>query len=487
LPISFSISLSISFFISFPGFFLHQCLSAFICGLFLLSVADKFALVAALRPVRKRDAEPARTADLPTECDRLAQLLGAKASRNRFGEHLSLRQWYATPEMCSPDARSLSLLLPQGTLDARAVAKSAADPEEWLFLDTETTGLAGGTGTYAFLVGLAWWDAGGLQVEQFFMRDLDEEHSLLLELSERMSKRPVLVTFNGKSFDWPLLETRYRMTRAIPSCTPKLHLDLLHPARQLWRPRLGSVRLKELERHVLGDEKHTLEWSRHDDIDSSLIPQIYFDYLRGGPAEPLAGVFHHNQMDLRGLAALAGKILMMFDSGNGLADAAHHRTHDPLDLYGLSRLMQRRGEPARARELYETALRSGLPRQVERLAQRELAQLAKREQDYTRATSLWEELRQASSLTKRKSPAIASEDAQAALLAAIEAAEHLAIYYEHRAKQPQRAAELTAHAIAELQSAQRDGAIAPARASKIEARLTRRSARLERREELTNY
>jgi uncharacterized protein YprB with RNaseH-like and TPR domain len=472
--------LPLSFSVFFPGFFIHQCLSVFNCGLFVLNLADKFAHVAALRPVRKRDTEPARTADLTTECDRLAQLLGAKASRNRYGEHLSLRQWYATPEMCSPDARSLSLLLPKGTPDAHAVAKSAADPEQWLFLDTETTGLAGGTGTYAFLVGLAWWDAGGLQVEQFFMRDLDEEHSLLLELSGRMSKRTVLVTFNGKSFDWPLLETRYRMTRAIPCCTPKLHLDLLHPARQLWRPRLGSVRLKELERHVLGDENRALEWSRHDDIDSSLIPQMYFDYLRGGPAEPLAGVFRHNQMDLRGLAALAGKILTMFDSGHGLADAAHHNTQDPLDLYGLSRLMQRRGEPARARELYETALRSGLPRPVERLAQRELAQLAKREQDYTRATSLWEELRQASPSAKRKKPTTTLEDAQNALVAAIEAAEQLAIYYEHRAKQPRRATELTSHAIAELRSAQRDGGIAAERAHKIEARLTRRLTRLER-------
>src|SRR5260370_2561380 len=158
--------------ISFPAFFLHHCLSVCICGLFLLNVADKFSHVAALRPARKRNVEPVRTADLPAECDLLAQLLGAQANRNRYGEHLSLRQWYATPEMCSYDARSLSMLLPQGTLDARVVAKSAADPEQWLFLDTETTGLAGGTGTYAFLVGLAWWDAGGLQVEQFFMRDL---------------------------------------------------------------------------------------------------------------------------------------------------------------------------------------------------------------------------------------------------------------------------------------------------------------------------
>jgi uncharacterized protein YprB with RNaseH-like and TPR domain len=465
---------------SFASSFLYPCLSVCIGGESVLNVVDKFAHVAALRPARKCALEATRTAELPEGCDRLAQLLGARANRNRYGEHLSLRRWYATPEMCSPHVRSLSLLLPQGILDASAVAESAADPLQWLFLDTETTGISGGTGTYAFMVGIAWWDAGGLQVEQFFMRDLDEEYSLLLELSERMSERSVLVTFNGKSFDWPLLETRYRMTRSIAACTPKLHLDLLHSARQLWRPRLGSVRLQDLERHVLSDTR-ALDWSRHDDIDSSLIPQMYFDYLRGGSPEPLAGVFRHNQMDLRGLAALAGKILSLFDSGHGFSDAVHHSSHDPIDLYGLSRLMQHRGEALRARELYETALRSGLPRHLERLARRELAQLAKREQDYTRAISLWEELRQASSSAKRRKLASRLEDTQKALEAAIEAAEQLAIYYEHRAKQPRRAAELTSHAIAELRSAQRNGRIVPARAHKIEERLTRRLARLERR------
>ena len=329
--------------------------------------------------------------------------------------------------------------------------ESAADPAQWLFLDTETTGLAGGTGTYPFLVGIAWWDAGGLQVEQFFMRDLDEEHSLLLELAERMTKRPVLVTFNGKSFDWPLLETRYRMTRTISSFTPKVHLDLLHPARQLWRLQLGSVRLKDLERHVLGGEGRALDWSRREDIDSSLIPQMYFDYLRGGPAEPLAGVFRHNQMDLRGLAALAGKILGLLDSGNGIANAAHPSSHDPIEVFGLSRMMHRRGCSTRARELYETALLSGLPGPVERLAQRELAQLAKRELDFARATSLWEELRQTSTTaqTQEDRPS-QQEDAQKALEGAIEATEQLAIYYEHRLKRPHRAAELIRTAIAEL-------------------------------------
>ena len=255
--------------------------------------------------------------------DRLARLLGAQVRRNHYGEHLSVQQWYATPEMCAPDARSLSLLLPPQAPDAGDVLDSPLDPEQWLFLDTETTGLAGGTGTYPFLVGIAWWDAGGLQVEQFFMRDLDEEHSLLLELSERMAERPVLVTFNGKSFDWPLLETRYRMTRAIRA----LHSQSASGSAASRAPalaaaaRLGAAQGPGTPRP--GSDGRALDWSRHEDIDSSLIPQMYFDYLRGGPAEPLAGVFRHNQMDLRGLAALAGKIFTLLDSGNGIANAAH--------------------------------------------------------------------------------------------------------------------------------------------------------------------
>jgi len=446
-----------------------------------LSKDDKFARIAALRPARRKETPAPRVSEDGAGAggDRLAELLGARINRNHYGGHLSLRQWYATPEICSPDARSLGLLLPQSA-DAQDSLKAATDPEQWLFLDTETTGLAGGTGTYAFMVGIAWWDAGGLQVEQFFMRDLDEEHSLLLELSERMKQRPVLVTFNGKNFDWPLLETRYRMTRSVPAFSPRLHLDLLHPARQLWRLRLGSVRLKDLERHVLGDDSRSLDWSRHDDIDSSLIPQMYFDYLRGGPAEPLVGIFRHNQMDLRGLAALAGKILAVLDSGNGIANVAHAETRDPIEVLGLSRMMRTRGHSARARELYETALRFGLPRPVERLAQRELARLAKRDLDYQRAISLWDALRQAPGTSKRTPSPLLVEDAQRALESAMEAFEQLAIYYEHRVKEPQRALDLVRAAIGELRAAQRDRKLPEDRANKIQARLARRLARLDR-------
>ena len=444
---------------------------------------DKFARIAALRPARGRVATDTRVAEPAYGGDRLAQLLGAQVNRNHYGEHLSLRQWYATPEMCVPDAGSLDLLLPPRA-GAEDSAAAALDPEHWLFLDTETTGLAGGTGTYAFLVGIAWWDAGGLQVEQFFLRDLDEEHSLLLELAARMEQRPVLVTFNGKSFDWPLLETRYRMTRCVPAFSPALHLDLLHPARQLWRLRLGSVRLKDLERHVLAGGGRALDWSRDDDIDSSLIPQMYFDYLRGGAAEPLAGIFRHNQMDLRGLAALAGRIFALLETGNQSAgaDALNAEARDPIEILGLSRLMRRRGDSARARELYETALRSGLPRPVELLAQRELAQLAKRELDYTRAISLWDALRRPPSLSrKRRESPLLPEEARRALESAIEATEQLAIYYEHRAREPLRALDLIRAALAELRTAQRAGKLAHDRAGRIESRLARRFARLERR------
>lgn len=422
---------------------------------------DKFSRVAALRPARKRPAISSGADREPAEDgDRLAQLLGAEVCRNRFGAHLSLRRWYSTPEMSAPDDRALALLLPADPQRRRSVPDCAADPEKWLFLDTETTGLAGGTGTYAFLVGVAWWDAGGLQVEQFFMRDYDEEHSLLLELSQRMKDRPVLVTFNGKSFDWPLLETRYRMTRSITPRAPVAHLDLLHPARQLWRLRLGSVRLKELERHVLAGEERALEWSREDDIDSSLIPQMYFDYLRGGAAEPLAGVFRHNQMDLRGLAALAGKVLSLLGDGG-----ATHGLQEPLDLYGLSRLLQRRGETSRARAACESALSIGLPADIGQAAQRDLALAAKHSGEFGRANALWEELARNGGPLER-----------------CRALEQLAIHHEHRAKDVASAMQTTREGLQLLRKAKssRWALVSSAKVADFDARFRRRLLRLER-------
>lgn len=335
------------------------------------SAHDKFSRLAALRPARKRpEHEQEEThvrgyvPDLPEGSARLADLLGATVFSTGFGEHLQVRRWF--PEPGEPEGTALFPATLR--LVSPGAAEEAADPRQWLFLDTETTGLAGGTGTYAFLVGVAWWDAGGLEIEQFFMRDHSEEYSVLAALAERMAERPVLATFNGKTFDWPLLDTRYRMTRSIRPPAPRAHLDFLHPARQLWRIRLGSVRLADLERQILG-------WRREGDCFSELIPQYYFDFLRGGPPDFLVPVFHHNQMDLRGLAAISTHML-------GLLADPESRRQDALDLFGVSRLFERRGENARAKKFYSRSLEGGLPPEADRQARRSLARLVKRDGDH---------------------------------------------------------------------------------------------------------
>jgi uncharacterized protein YprB with RNaseH-like and TPR domain len=418
---------------------------------------DRFSRLAALKPARPAPLRHANVCQ-PTEDDSLAQLLGASVSTNRYGEHLVARNWYSTPEFTEPFPFALELL--SRTRDeslSRRTRAALEDPAKWLFLDTETTGLAGGTGTYAFLVGLAWWDAGGLQVEQFFMRDFGEEHSLLHVLAARLAERPVLVTFNGKSFDWPLLESRFTMTRAI--ATPQLaaHLDLLHPARALWKLRLGSVRLVDLERQVLDAQR--LGWQRDGDIAAALIPQYYFDYLRGGSPAPLFGVIRHNQMDLRGLAALFGKINSFLGQ-----DEFTGGSIDSLDLFGLSRFLQRRGESNRAHIACAQALDLGLPAEISPRARRDLAFLAKRRGDYEEAAALWHE--------------IAADPCDGVL-----ACEQLAIYYERRIKDFLRAIEFAKLALAKVRL-NRTKAREPFFASSSlsqESGLLRRLERLERK------
>jgi uncharacterized protein len=410
--------------------------------------SDPFARLNALKaPARKQpipDEPRGMSPDIPPGAERLAEILGASVRRNACGEYLALGRWFSesmggeAPD-CKLDAGALRLLAP-------GAPEEIADPRQWLFLDTETTGLAGGTGTYPFMVGIAWWDAGGLEVEQLFMREQSEEHSVLVALAERMAERRVLVTFNGKSFDWPLLETRYRMTRTIRPPRFLAHLDFLHPARHLWRPRLGSVRLSELERHVLG-------WDRGPDMMSDLIPNIYFDFLRGGSPEPLVPIFLHNQMDLRGLAGIAARVLSL------LADP-EASGHDALELYGVSRICERRGETIRARTLYTRSIAAELPEETGRAARRAVARLAKRAGDFPAACSLWEDM-----LGNSRE--------------GLEAYEQLAMHYEHRTREPHLAVDVVRKALAELRRADKLGTIASASHRQQKDRFEKRLARIE--------
>lgn len=249
-----------------------------------------------------------------------------------------------------------------------------AEANRLLYLDTETTGLAGGTGTYAFLVGVGFFDGDDFEVRQFFMRDLDEEPALLTALEEIFRRFDGFVTYNGSGFDLPLLETRFVLgRRRFPG--EVFHVDLLAPARRLWSDRLADCRLGTVEQHAL-------RFTRDDDLPGALIPTVYFEYLRRKRPDELPRVFEHNRHDILSLAALTGWV----------ADAvvrAPIPELEPEALAGLGRLLEMT-EPERSLACYRMALDSGLPTPSrERLLLR-LAQAEKRRARWDEARALWE-------------------------------------------------------------------------------------------------
>jgi tetratricopeptide (TPR) repeat protein len=247
------------------------------------------------------------------------------------------------------------------------------------------------------------------------------------------------------------------MTRTIRTPQLAAHLDLLHPARALWRLRLGSVRLVELERQVLDATR--LGWRREDDIASALIPQFYFDYLRGASALPLTSVVRHNQMDLRGLAALFGKINSMLENFEAGA-----RSYESLDLFGLSKFLHRRGRRDWAHSACLQALDLGLPEEFRPQATRELAQMARQRGDLEGAAALWHEL------------LVHPQDG-------VLACEQLAIHYERRERNHARALEFVELALKKIrqQGARSRDPFAGARAKRREKQFMCRRDRLQHR------
>ena len=195
-------------------------------------------------------------------------------------------------------------------------------PQRWAFLDTETTGLAGGSGTLAFLVGIGSITPAGFGLKQYFLRQPAEEPSLLSALAADLASYDVLVTYNGKAFDVPLLETRFLMNRQKAPFARLQHVDLLYGARRLWRLKLESCRLQDLERRILGHE-------RVGDVGGGFIPNLYFDYLRRSDPGPLEPVFFHNAIDILSLACLTAVVPQAFREPARLTHGA--------ELAGLAR------------------------------------------------------------------------------------------------------------------------------------------------------
>ena len=262
---------------------------------------------------------------------------------------------------------------------AGTVGVLAAEPElhgfdlrDAVFLDTETTGLAGGAGTAAFLIGAGWVDDERFVVRQYFMRDYHEEAALLQGLADDISPFTNVVTYNGKAFDVPLLESRFRLARSRFPLADAPHLDLLHPARRLWKARLESCRLQALEVALLG-------LSRNGDIPGDEIPQVYFDWVRRRDARQMARVFEHNRQDIVSLAALAVLACQWVEDP---------RAEDARDLYSLARVFERAQLFERSEDAYRRAVDVGAG-ELRGPALLRLGAAAKRAGDFEGAARLW--------------------------------------------------------------------------------------------------
>ncbi|MBI3974739.1 MAG: ribonuclease H-like domain-containing protein [Chloroflexi bacterium] len=336
-------------------------------------------------------------------------------------------------------------------LNPRAAATLCRDPElaeldveRLLFLDTETTGLAGGTGTYAFLVGLGYFErehtAGTLRfvLEQGFMRSYGEERAMLSWVADRLERFDTLATFNGRTFDVPLLQTRFIMGRMRVDVEGLLQFDLLPAARRLWRLAIGSCALQNLERHVLGVH-------RHDDVESFLIPAIYHQYLRDGDGRYVKRVFDHNLADVLAIVALAIRACDVFEQGstadlppgprpqgkeNGMAASSggSETLSAPLsaaECVSLGRLLEQLGDAGAAERLYRRALDGAPAPELRARATMALAALLKRSRRHDDAAQLWQRL--------------ADEVPALSVPALVE----LAKYWEHHRRDLERAHHLT--------------------------------------------
>ena len=210
------------------------------------------------------------------------------------------------------------------------------DIEKCLFLDTETTGLSHGAGTVAFLVGVGYIRRGVMTVEQFFMRDYSDEPDLLYRIKALMEQHDCVITFNGKTFDMPLLASRFVMNR-LKDYPEMFNLDLLPPARRAWKLRIESCKLANIEEKILGI-------GRHGDIPGSEVPQRYFEYLKTGNMSLVDDIINHNRQDIFSLADLLACLADVY--------AEPEKQKSQLDLFSLGKALEKQGENGRARELY---------------------------------------------------------------------------------------------------------------------------------------
>lgn len=282
---------------------------------------------------------------------------------------------------------------------------AAVKLEDAVFFDTETTGLSGGAGTCAFLIGVGYFRADKFVLKQYLMRDYNEEVALLYDLKQMFSHKQAVISFNGKSFDWPLIKDRFTIARFEPFRRKHIHLDLLYPARRLWRHRLETCSLNSIEQNILAV-------TRTNDIPGADIPQRFFDFVCTRDGALLSQVLSHNRIDILSLTALVSHYDQVVRQGP-------QDLYCPWESYGLARLYGQDKDWVKAGQFYKRAVELGSANSIKFLSLSQLGLVYRRLRRWEAAEQIWQRL------VKDKQD--------------IQACEELAKYYEHVAKDYQRA------------------------------------------------
>ncbi len=331
------------------------------------------------------------------------------------------------------------------SLPARDSGLPAMEPSKYLFLDVETTGLSGGTGTWIFLIGLGWLAGDTFRVRQYFLRHPAEEKAMLSHFTAFAASFGGLITFNGKAFDLPLIQTRQLLRKTEHLTAPRDHLDLLICARSLWRERFPSRRLNFLEESLLG-------FQRRDDITGEQIPAVYFNYLRRGETALLKKVFEHNVYDILSMAVLLGRVA---------STAAAEEPEHPAESYALGRLYHEAGRAEKAKSYYRQAAAQEAGALGE-AALSQLGRLYKKEGNWPEAVNLWRKL--------------ARPEGRC-----LDAYLELAKFYEHRARDYVTALDWSRRALAEAHDQGSLPFSSPCHPAALRHRINRLNVKIERR------
>jgi hypothetical protein len=381
------------------------------------------------------------------DLQRVSEILGGRPVETDFGRCLTIDRryegdrWHGDVQIghCGvADRDGLRLLDPALDLAPPPDRSSGEGKRGPVFIDLETTGLSGGAGTVAFLVGCGYFDLDAFQVRQFLLTSYAAERALLTAVADFFEGADLIVTYNGKTFDVPVMETRWVFHRMpMPDFTSSggvPHFDMLHPARRLWRSRAAATsaggaagcQLTSLERDILG-------FARSGDIPGFEIPARYFHFLRTGDPRPLEPVLEHNRLDLVSLAAVTGRALRLARAGDGAC-------RDEAEALALGRVLERAGEVERAEACYRRAAHAGSG-EIKGEALYRLGLRCRRERRFAEAAAIWREVLTLTEPGRRRA-VFMPELRQFAV-------EALAIHHEHRARDLEVARELTLFAIEE--------------------------------------